>query len=332
LLLLLRITFAAAALRTDLAPIAKSASLLTALKTASRRDCRGGLRPSFISVTKDFSAKTADEKNLLNNMGKNKNNNKGSGAAAANPEIKNEDKKNQIATSPNPDVKKSAETSASPTVSSSSEKKTNPNSSASKASVSSSEKKAKASSIPSKKAAITPENENDGDDEEDGEDEEEEEEEDEDDNVPMVVLKHDVHIRQRASAAAREESSQLRDFKPTDDDSDDTLIIASAIFGFLLCMLCGALLPQFGVDPQHVMLGGMLTMLGLVVYNMLCPNCGGRKSPSYNDPDSQISPFLVFLFCGCIGAMLGGMFGGVFANLDFKKFPKDHWVRFISGK
>jgi hypothetical protein len=80
------------------------------------------------------------------------------------------------------------------------------------------------------------------------------------------------------------------------------------------------------------MLGGMLTMLGLVVYNMLCPNCGGRKSPSYNDPDSQISPFLVFLFCGCIGAMLGGMFGGVFANLDFKKFPKDHWVRFISGK
>jgi hypothetical protein len=265
-------------------------------------------------------------------MGKNKNNNKGSGAAAANPEIKNEDKKNQIATSPNPDVKKSAETSASPTVSSSSEKKTNPNSSASKASVSSSEKKAKASSIPSKKAAITPENENDGDDEEDGEDEEEEEEEDEDDNVPMVVLKHDVHIRQRASAAAREESSQLRDFKPTDDDSDDTLIIASAIFGFLLCMLCGALLPQFGVDPQHVMLGGMLTMLGLVVYNMLCPNCGGRKSPSYNDPDSQISPFLVFLFCGCIGAMLGGMFGGVFANLDFKKFPKDHWVRFISGK
>jgi len=265
-------------------------------------------------------------------MGKNKNNNKGSGAAVANPEIKNEDKKNQIATSPNPDVKKSAETSASPTVSSSSEKKTNPNSSASKASVSSSEKKAKASSIPSKRAAITPENENDGDDEEDGEDEEEEEEEDEDDNVPMVVLKHDVHIRQRASAAAREESSQLRDFKPTDDDSDDTLIIASAIFGFLLCMLCGALLPQFGVDPQHVMLGGMLTMLGLVVYNMLCPNCGGRKSPSYNDPDSQISPFLVFLFCGCIGAMLGGMFGGVFANLDFKKFPKDHWVRFISGK
>jgi len=265
-------------------------------------------------------------------MGKNKNNNKGSGAAAANPEIKNEDKKNQIATSPNPDVKKSAETSASPTVSSSSEKKTNPNSSASKASVPSSEKKAKASSIPSNKAAITPENENDGDDEEDGEDEEEEEEEDEDDNVPMVVLKHDVHIRQRASAAAREESSQLRDFKPTDDDSDDTLIIASAIFGFLLCMLCGALLPQFGVDPQHVMLGGMLTMLGLVVYNMLCPNCGGRKSPSYNDPDSQISPFLVFLFCGCIGAMLGGMFGGVFANLDFKKFPKDHWVRFISGK
>ena len=30
--------------------------------------------------------------------------------------------------------------------------------------------------------------------------------------------------------------------------------------------------------------------------------------------------------------IFGGMFGGVFANLDFKKFPKDHWVRFISGK
>ena len=252
-------------------------------------------------------------------MGKN-NKNKG---VAANPslpslhEIKEKSDTNQAG--------EKKPTNSSPISASSSEKKQKPvvaavASSSSTASVS--DKKTKPSASKAPKKATTAETENDGDDEEEENDEDEDEDDDDDDedeNTPMIVLKH-------------EESSQLRDFKPTDDDSDDTLIIASAIFGFLLCMLCGGLLPQFGVDPQHVMLGGMLTMLGLVVYNMLCPNCGGRKSPSYNDPDSQISPFMVFLFCGCIGAMLGGMFGGVFVNLDFKKFPRDHWVRFISGK
>jgi len=255
-------------------------------------------------------------------MGKN-NKNKG----AANPEIKNEDVKSS-------DTNSGVKKPISSPIASSSEKKPKPDvaAAASSSTASVSDKKTKSSASKAPKKATTAETENDGDDEEEDEEEDEEDDDDEDENTPMIVLKHDVHIRQRATAAAREESSQLRDFKPTDDDSDDTLIIASAIFGFLLCMLCGGLLPQFGVDPQHVMLGGMLTMLGLVVYNMLCPNCGGRKSPSYNDPDSQISPFMVFLFCGCIGAMLGGMFGGVFANLDFKKFPRDHWVRFISGK
>jgi hypothetical protein len=257
-----------------------------------------------------------------------KKNNKNSGATnVENPKINSDENVSKTPTA----EKKPATT----TVTATSEKKSNSTPVVNASNTSVKKANANVSSSTTKKTIV--DTENDGDDEEEddeGEEEEEEDDEEEEDNSPMIVLKHDIQIRQRATAAAAKEENgpASRDLKFTEDDSDDTLIIASAIFGFLLCMLCGGLLPQFGVDPQHVMVGGMLTMLLLVIYNMLCPNCGGRKSSTYNDPDSQISPFMVFLFCGCIGAMLGGMFGGVFVNLDFKKFPKDHWVRFISGK
>ena len=100
------------------------------------------------------------------------------------------------------------------------------------------------------------------------------------------------------------------------------MLIVAAAAGFFLCMLCGGLLPQFGVDSQHVMIGGMCTLLGLTTLVLLC-GCGSFFT---HGPEGNVTPFAVFLFTGCIGTMLGGMFGGVVSTVQWSHFPKGSWL------
>jgi hypothetical protein len=99
------------------------------------------------------------------------------------------------------------------------------------------------------------------------------------------------------------------------------MLVAAAAAGFFLCMLCGGALPQWGVDSQHVMAGGMALLLALVAIALVV-HCAMPNAFS----ESSATPLVVFLFTGCIGTMLGGMFGGVMENVDWRKFEKGTWM------
>jgi hypothetical protein len=104
------------------------------------------------------------------------------------------------------------------------------------------------------------------------------------------------------------------------EESDDTMLLVAGLLGFFLCMLCAALLPSWGVESELVMGGGMATLLLFIVWVNFCPSCtrksGSGVSPS---PMESVTPTAVFLVTGCIGAMLGGMFGGVLKNVQWDK-------------
>ena len=91
------------------------------------------------------------------------------------------------------------------------------------------------------------------------------------------------------------------------DEPDDTMLVVAAAAGFFLCMLCGGALPQWGVNSQHVMAGGMVFLLSLTALALVA-QC---LRPGTFSSESSVTPLVVFLFTGCIGTMLGGMFGGV---------------------
>lgn len=100
------------------------------------------------------------------------------------------------------------------------------------------------------------------------------------------------------------------------DQADDCMIFTAGGVGFFLCLLCATLLPRFGVASEMVMAGGMLTLMLYIVYLNFCPTC--RKSGPASAPMDSITPFVVFVFTGCIGTMIGGMFGGVLANIQWE--------------
>ena len=107
------------------------------------------------------------------------------------------------------------------------------------------------------------------------------------------------------------------------DDSDDTMLVVAAAAGFFVCMLCAGVLPMWGVDSQLVMAGGMMTLLGIVSMALFCQCLMPRFVIA---ADGSVSPFAIFLFAGCIGTMLGGMFGGTLENIQWDKYPKGTWM------
>lgn len=98
------------------------------------------------------------------------------------------------------------------------------------------------------------------------------------------------------------------------DDGEDTLVLIAGGGGMFLCMALAAALPKMGIPAENVMAGGMLTLLLFIMYVMFFPTCG-RKAAKSSSPVEDITPVAVFVVTGCIGTMLGGMFGGVFANM-----------------
>ena len=64
----------------------------------------------------------------------------------------------------------------------------------------------------------------------------------------------------------------------------------------------------------------MLSLLLFILYAMFCPSCGqGRKGQGrYSSPVEEVTPVAVFVVTGCIGTMLGGMFGGVLKNMQWQ--------------
>ena len=102
------------------------------------------------------------------------------------------------------------------------------------------------------------------------------------------------------------------------DEPDDTMLVVAAAAGFFLCMLCGGALPQWGVNSQHVMAGGMVFLLSLTALALVA-QC---LRPGTFSSESSVTPLVVFLFTGCIGTMLGGMFGGVLENIAWHRFEK----------
>jgi hypothetical protein len=98
------------------------------------------------------------------------------------------------------------------------------------------------------------------------------------------------------------------------DDGDDTLMLIAGGGGMFLCMAFAAVLPRLGVPAEHVMTGGMLALLSFILYIMFCPTCG-RKGKRGGSGMEDVTPVAVFVVTGCIGTMLGGMFGGVLKNM-----------------
>lgn len=64
--------------------------------------------------------------------------------------------------------------------------------------------------------------------------------------------------------------------------------------------------------------GGMLGLLLFLVYLMMCPTCGRKRTGPMNMVEG-VTPTAVFIIAGCIGIMLGAMFGGVYRNIAVYK-------------
>jgi hypothetical protein len=107
-------------------------------------------------------------------------------------------------------------------------------------------------------------------------------------------------------AEARAAAQAALDAATAPEEADDTMLVVAAAAGFFLCMLCGGALPQWGVDAQLVMIGGMATLLALVALSLLV-HCVRPRTFG----EGAFTPLVAFVVTGCIGTMLGGMFGGV---------------------
>lgn len=109
--------------------------------------------------------------------------------------------------------------------------------------------------------------------------------------------------------------------KPADDG--DCLVVSAAAGGLFLCMAVAAALPSWGVPAEHVMAAGMLTLLTGILYAVFVPSCGarrgkdGRATPGAED---VVTPVAVFLVTGCIGTMLGGMFGSTLKYMRWEDY------------
>ena len=138
---------------------------------------------------------------------------------------------------------------------------------------------------------------------------------------PPLLLPLLLVFAQTAAGSAAEAAAAAADALGGEDDSDDTMLVVAAAAGFFLCMLCGGALPQWGVDAQHVMVGGMAVLMALIGLGLLvqCVRPGVFS-------ESSFTPLIVFLFTGCIGTMLGGMFGGVLENIAWHRFEKGSWL------
>jgi hypothetical protein len=95
----------------------------------------------------------------------------------------------------------------------------------------------------------------------------------------------------------------------------DCYVILAALSGFFVVgPVVGAITHVLHLDTSYVMAGGMIAlMLFLLIVNFVPTRCRHRLFPEFKDGD--ISPIFVFLVCGCLGSILGGLFGGVFHNV-----------------
>jgi hypothetical protein len=60
---------------------------------------------------------------------------------------------------------------------------------------------------------------------------------------------------------------------------------------------------------------GMVTLIAFIIYLNFCPRMGMRKLPPGTPPPETVTPQVVFFAAGCVGVMLGGMFGGVIKHI-----------------
>ena len=92
----------------------------------------------------------------------------------------------------------------------------------------------------------------------------------------------------------------------------------AAFLGFFICLGCGGILAYTGIQSEFIMGGGMLGLLLYLVYLMMCPSCGRKRTGPANMVEG-VTPATVFIIAGCIGIMLGAMFGGVYRNIQIYK-------------
>lgn len=87
------------------------------------------------------------------------------------------------------------------------------------------------------------------------------------------------------------------------DDATTADIVTGAI-GFAIALVIAGALPSLGVDHTHVMVGGMLAILSIIVWINFF-----QKATKPGEERSYAGP--IFLFASGLGCMIGGMFGNV---------------------